>query len=94
MRRDSIMNGAILLLLLIGAPNFRPRFRYFNKWTAGVGLLIPLVAMFGISERLTLIFIGMSRPRAALPLHPKARKSCNIETRGSYPSAAHTLFLR
>lgn len=52
------MNGAILLLLLIGAPNFRPRFRYFNKWTASIGLLVPLVAMFGIDERLTLIFIG------------------------------------
>lgn len=52
------MNGAILLLLSIRAPNFRPRFRYFNKWTAVVGLIIPLIAMFGIDEKMTSIFIG------------------------------------
>ncbi len=52
------MNGAILLLLAIRAPNFRPRFRYFNKTTAVIGIILPLVAMFGINEKMTSIFIG------------------------------------
>ncbi len=54
----SVMNGAVLLLLAIRAPNFRPRFRYFNKWTAALGIVLPLTAMFGIDIYLSLIFIG------------------------------------
>lgn len=53
------MNGAILLLLSIRTPNFRPRFQYFNKWTGAVGMVVPLVTMFGIDARMALIMMGV-----------------------------------
>lgn len=41
-----VTNLACFLLTIGSAPNFRPSFHYFNKWTAGFGALISGVAMF------------------------------------------------
>ena len=54
----SIMNASVLLLLYIGAPNFRPRFRFWNRSTLLLGVITPLVAMFGINAEFTFIFAG------------------------------------
>jgi hypothetical protein len=73
----SVLNAALLTLILIGAPSFRPRwvrllaaqttrgaahpppprsFRYFNRWTAFFGTIVPFMAMFGI-DALTALYV-------------------------------------
>eukprot|EP00055_Hartaetosiga_balthica_P016009 m.98637 g.98637 ORF g.98637 m.98637 type:complete len:927 (-) comp9018_c0_seq1:894-3674(-) len=54
----AIVNAAVLLLLFLQVPNFRPMFKLFNKWTCAMGCVAPIVLMFGIDRLLTLIFIG------------------------------------
>lgn len=54
-----MMNASVLLLLYIGAPNFRPRFRLFNRVTLALGTAVPLVAMVGINQNFTYILSGI-----------------------------------
>jgi potassium/chloride transporter 9 len=55
----SVMNAAVFLLVVIGAPSFRPRFRHFNRYTTLLGTIVPLAAMFPINAKFTFIIIGI-----------------------------------
>jgi potassium/chloride transporter 9 len=44
----AIINLACFLLRIAGAPNFRPSFRYFNRFTAFLGLISCIVSMFWV----------------------------------------------
>ena len=41
-----VTNLACFLLRISSAPNFRPSFHYFNEWTAAVGAVSSVIAMF------------------------------------------------
>ena len=55
----SMLNAALLLLLMVRVPNFRPRFTLFNKFSAFVGMVLPLCVMFFISVEQSLILAGV-----------------------------------
>ncbi|CAN3477290.1 vacuolar cation-chloride cotransporter 1 [Diutina catenulata] len=55
-----VTNMACWLLRIGSAPNFRPSFRYFSSKTAGLGVIMCLVAMFivdGLSATLIIFFL-------------------------------------
>ncbi|EJS44685.1 YBR235W [Saccharomyces arboricola H-6] len=55
-----VMNLACFLLGISSAPNFRPSFKYFNRYTTAVGALLSVVAMLivdGISA--SVLFLAM-----------------------------------
>eukprot|EP00051_Salpingoeca_urceolata_P006548 m.86480 g.86480 ORF g.86480 m.86480 type:complete len:969 (+) comp14878_c0_seq1:249-3155(+) len=55
----SVINAALLTLSLLGAPSFRPRFRLYSRWSASLGIIIPLITMFGLDYQLSFVMIGV-----------------------------------
>lgn len=50
-----ILNLACLALVLSGAPNFRPQFRYFKWWTAFIGVVFSFASMFLVNTLYAII---------------------------------------
>ncbi|KAG0144486.1 hypothetical protein CROQUDRAFT_94964 [Cronartium quercuum f. sp. fusiforme G11] len=42
------INLACFTLRIAGSPNFRPSFRLFSEWTAGLGLILAFVSMYAV----------------------------------------------
>lgn len=55
----AVLNLAVLILMAINPPSFRPRFKLYSKTTAIVGTLLPLLLMLGTDLRLGLGFAGV-----------------------------------
>ncbi|SCU96926.1 LAMI_0F08240g1_1 [Lachancea mirantina] len=57
-----VMNLACFLLELSAAPNFRPSFKYFDRFTALMGAILSIIAMFvvdGISASVVIMAISV-----------------------------------
>lgn len=54
-----VTNLACFLLKISSAPNFRPSFHYFNRWTAGFGTLISGVSMFFVDGAYAASCVGV-----------------------------------
>ncbi|KAL1919103.1 uncharacterized protein VTP21DRAFT_2484 [Calcarisporiella thermophila] len=57
-----VTNLACFLLKAASAPNFRPRFRFFKLWTAFLGMLLCIGAMFFVDPvvaLLSILFMGV-----------------------------------
>mmetsp|Transcript_1954 Transcript_1954/g.4868 ORF Transcript_1954/g.4868 Transcript_1954/m.4868 type:complete len:537 (+) Transcript_1954:3-1613(+) len=55
----ALVNLTCLTLALSGAPNFRPMFKYWNKWTALLGMGTNLFVMFYLDYRHGMILCGI-----------------------------------
>eukprot|EP00042_Codosiga_hollandica_P044889 m.448610 g.448610 ORF g.448610 m.448610 type:complete len:968 (-) comp56892_c1_seq3:2431-5334(-) len=55
----ALINVTCFFLAVTGAPNFRPSFRFFNRWTALLGTVSNIVVMFYLSWMYGLIGTGL-----------------------------------